>query len=225
MVLLPLHVVGGVVGIVSGFVALYARKGRTLHRRSGMAFVYAMLSMSLSGTLLAVGRFETANVLAGLITAYLVVTAVTAVSTPSAIVRRLDRGAMLGALAFGFASVASAIVMFGGGRRERGLAVPLMVFGALALLSAAGDLRMIRAGGLRGAARLKRHLWRMCAALFVAAGSFFLGPVRRIPEPLRHPAFRVLPFVVLVTMVFWLWRYRRTRSARGFGAVTVPEAI
>ena len=72
---------------------------------------------------------------------------------------------------------------------------------------------MIRAGGLHGPARLKRHLWRMSVALFIASASFFLGPVRRIPEPLRVPALRLIPFLVLATMAYWLWRYRRTRTA------------
>ena len=99
------------------------------------------------------------------------------------------------------------------------------MFGVLALSAGVGDRRMLRAGGLQGTARLKRHLWRMCVALFIATGSFFLGPVRRIPEPLRIPALRLIPLVVLVTMMYWLWRYRRKRIARDAVGVTAPEAI
>ena len=65
----------------------------------------------------------------------------------------------------------------------------------------------------------------MCAALFIAAASFFLGPVRRIPEPLRIPALRLIPLVVLVTMAYWLWRYRRKRKSRDAIGVAAPEAI
>ena len=56
MTLIPLHVTGGVTGILSGLVALYALKGARLHRKSGTIFVYAMLLMSLSGAVMAVGR-------------------------------------------------------------------------------------------------------------------------------------------------------------------------
>ena len=94
-----------------------------------------------------------------------------------------------------------------------GVAFPLVMFGVLALGAGFGDRRMIRAGGLTGAARLKRHLWRMSVALFIASASFFLGPVRRIPEPLRIPALRMVPVVALVTMANWLWRYRARREA------------
>jgi hypothetical protein len=103
-------------------------------------------------------------------------------------------------------------------------AFPLVMLGVLALFAGEGDRRMMRAGGLKGAARLRRHLWRMCTALFVAAGSFFLGPVRRIPEPLRLPVFRLIPLVVLVTMVYWLWRYRRKRGSRNVIGASPAEA-
>ena len=45
----------------------------------------------------------------------------------------------------------------------------------MVVLAAVGDLRMIRAGGIRGAKRIARHLWRMCFSFFVATGSFSSG--------------------------------------------------
>ncbi len=222
MTLAPVHVICGVIAIASGFVALYARKGGTLHRKSGTIFTCAMLVMSLSGAVMAVGHPGAAvNIPAGLVTAYLVVTSFATVRAPFAGSRRLDRCAMVAAFAFGLASIALALA---GAAGNGGLTVPLVMFGVIALLAGVGDLRMIRAGGLQGVPRLKRHLWRMCTALFIAAGSFFLGPVRRIPEPLRIPALRLIPLVVLVTMVYWLWRLRRKRIARSV-IVSEPEAI
>jgi uncharacterized membrane protein len=224
MTLLPLHVIGGAIAIVSGFVALYALKGAQLHRKSGTIFVYAMLVMSLSGAMMAVGRAGAAmNIPAGLVTAYLVITSLLTVHPPSAGSRRVERGAMLAAFGLSLASLVSAFVS--AGRGNAGFVFPLLMFGVLALSAGVGDRRMFQAGGLQGTARLKRHLWRMCVALLIATGSFFLGPVRRIPEPLRLPALRLIPIVVLVTMVYWLWRYRRKRIARNVVGVTAPEAI
>ena len=54
--LLPVHVLAGGLGLVFGFVALYAAKGATLHRKSGMLFVYAMVTMAVCGIVVAVGR-------------------------------------------------------------------------------------------------------------------------------------------------------------------------
>jgi uncharacterized membrane protein len=217
MMLVPFHVTAGVIAIVAGFIALYAFKGGTLHRKSGTIFACAMLVMSLSGAVMAVGRPGAAiNIPAGLVTAYLVITSLATVRPPYSGSQRMDRAAMVAAFAIGAGSLLSAIA--GGARGS--MAFPLVMFGLVALFAAEGDRRMIRAGGLKGASRLRRHLWRMCTALFIAAGSFFLGPVRRIPEPLRIPALRLIPLVVLLTMAYWLWRYRRKRIARGVVAVS-----
>lgn len=224
MTLIPLHVIGGTIAIVSGFVALYALKGAQLHRKSGTIFVYAMLVMALSGVVIAVGRAGAAmNIPAGLVTAYLVITSLLTVHPPSAGSRRVERSAMLAAFALGLASIVSAFVS--AGRGNIGFVFPLVMFGILALSAGVGDRRMLRAGGLQGTARLKRHLWRMCVALSIAAASFVLGPVRRIPEPLRIPALRLIPLVVLVTMVYWLWRYRRKRISPSVVGITASEAI
>ena len=234
--MVPFHVTAGVIAIVAGFVALYAFKGGALHRKSGTIFACAMLVMSLSGAVMAVGRAGAAiNIPAGLVTAYLVITSLATVRPRSSGSQRLDRAAMVAAFAIGAGSL---LIAISGGARG-GMAFPLVMFGVVALFAGEGDRRMIRAGGLKGASRLRRHLWRMCTALFIAAASFFLGPLRRIPEPLRLPAFRLIPLVVLVTMVYWLWRYRRKRiSRRVVGAclagahaererrpVSAPEAI
>jgi uncharacterized membrane protein len=210
MALTPFHVIGGATAILSGLLALAAPKGGPLHRGSGTVFVYSMLLMSLSGAVIAVGREGAAiNIPAGLLTAYLVTTALLTVRTPSARSRQVERGAMMAAFALSLGGVFSAILT--ARRGQAGFAIPVLMFALVAFLAGLGDRRMLRAGGLEGRARITRHLWRMCTALFVAAGSFFLGPVRRIPEPLRLAPFRFIPLLVLLTMAYWLWRYRRGR--------------
>ena len=99
------------------------------------------------------------------------------------------------------------------------------MFAIAALTAANGDRRMIRAGGLRGAPRLKRHLWRMCFALFIASIAFYLGP-NRLPEGFRSPALRGAAVLLPITaMTFWLWRLRAKRAARAIVHLTAPEAI
>ena len=84
MRLLPFHVVGGAMAIVSGLLALYVVKGSRVHRRSGTAFVWAILLMALTGAAIAVGRLGAEiNIPAALVTAYLVTTAVLTVRAPS----------------------------------------------------------------------------------------------------------------------------------------------
>ena len=80
---LAVHIVAGALGIVAGFVALSVAKGARLHRRSGMTFVYAMITMALLGGLMALARNKSpeGNVPVALLTIYLTITALTTVRT------------------------------------------------------------------------------------------------------------------------------------------------
>ena len=50
--LLPIHIAAGGLAMVLGAVALFVKKGGTIHRRSGMLFVYAMLVMGITASIL-----------------------------------------------------------------------------------------------------------------------------------------------------------------------------
>ena len=52
--ILPVHILAGTLALVFGYIALSATKGATLHRRSGIFFVAAMVTLSLTGALIAV---------------------------------------------------------------------------------------------------------------------------------------------------------------------------
>jgi uncharacterized membrane protein len=213
---LPVHIIAGALSIVFGFVALYAVKGARLHRESGMLFVYSMMTMALIGATMAVVRNVApgANAPVGLLTAYLVITGLTTVRPPSAGSRWLDLGLMLAALAVGLL-----LLMFGAeafmsprGKLYGMPAPPFVIFGSIALVATAGDLRMIRSGGvqaLRGVPRLTRHLWRMSFALLIAAFSFFLGQAKVFPKAVRIvPLLSIPPLLVLAALLYWLWRVR-----------------
>jgi uncharacterized membrane protein len=221
------HIVAGSLGILSGFVALFTPKGSTLHRRSGLLFVYVMVTMALSGASIAAARSGEASAIAGVLTAYLVVTALATVrprrGTTS---KRLDFGAMIVAVGLTVVSLGLAFdALARGGVREGIPAVVLFKFATVALLATVGDLRVIRAGALTGARRLARHLWRMCFALYIATASFFFGQADELPQALRIPALLALPvLVVVVTMFYWLWRVRVRRGLRGIVAIRVGEA-
>ncbi len=215
---LVVHILAGGLGLLSGYVALYSAKGATLHRKSGILFVYAMLAMSLLGMTIAIGRdvAPAINVPAGMLTSYLVITALLTVRPPLAGARWLNAGLMLMALGVCVASLTFAFEAIANGGKRNGMpSFPFFMFGLAALLGTVGDLRMLRSGPLQGAARLTRHLWRMSFALFIAALSFFLGQADVIPKPIRIPGLLALPVLaVLVTMFYWLWRVRRKRALR-----------
>ncbi|OLC52350.1 MAG: hypothetical protein AUH43_00275 [Acidobacteria bacterium 13_1_40CM_65_14] len=221
--ILPFHILAGVLALVFGYVALFAAKGATLHRKSGLLFVFAMVTLSLTGALVAFLRASSISVVAGLLTFYFVTTALLTVRRRLEESHWIDAAAMLFAIAVAILGFKTGFELLNSGRPER---IPMFIFGAVGLVAAAGDMRMIRAGGTQGPRRIARHLWRMCFAMWVAAASFFFGPPGRVPEVIRIPALLPIPVLVpIVAMLYWLWRLRVRRSLRGIVSVSAAEAI
>jgi uncharacterized membrane protein len=155
--LLPLHIVAGGLAVVIGGVALAVSKGGTLHRRSGLLFVYAMLTMGISGSILALRQSLTnANVLGGFMSAYFVVTALTTVRPVSAWTRRLNLVALAIAIALSLIDTYLGFIAFRSpGHAIDGVPFFMPFFIAVVLaLAAAGDLRAMRPGMLRAGKRL-----------------------------------------------------------------------
>jgi len=104
-----------------------------------------------------------------------------------------------------------------------------LFMGSVCLLAAAGDVRMLVRGGVAGAKRIARHLWRMCFGLFIASGSFFLGPSNRplrllstvgigkyLPPVLFSTTlYLILTILPLVLLIFWVVRVRFTNAYNG----------
>src|SRR5437870_9459715 len=136
-----------------------------------------MMGMSTAGAYLAFMKHQMNNVFGGILAFYLVTTAWATARRGDGETGIFDWGALLVALAVG------AIILTYGfevansptGPKD-GIPVGMCFFlGSVALLSAAGDVRMLVRGGVFAVHRIARHLWRMCFSLFIATGSFFLG--------------------------------------------------
>ena len=136
------------------------------------------------------------------------------------------RAALMTAVTLALFSIVGAVKIFNlPGHSYNG--IPFMaplIIGAVLILAAAGDVRILRSGMPRGGPRLARHLWRMCFALFIAAGSFFSireRVAKILPEPFTTGPMRALPILLLFgAMFYWLWRVRTkpTRGLRRAGA-------
>lgn len=209
--ILPIHIAAGGLALILGAVALSVTKGGTLHRRSGLLFVYAMLVMGISAAVLG-------NVGGGLMTVYFVVTALTTVRPVSPWTRGLNIGALIIVVGLTTLDILGGLKAFNTPKGNLN-GVPFAMFFFLAIvmtLAAIGDVRVMRFGVPRGGARLARHLWRMCFALFIAAGSFFSirqRVARILPEPFTTGPMRALPILLIFgAMFYWLWKVRRRTS-------------
>jgi len=208
--------------LLSGTAAMFFRKGSRRHARAGRVFVVAMLTMASVAVYLAVVRHQPGNVRGGIFTFYLIGTAWLTARRRDGETGRFDWVVLLIPLALGIVTWVNGLsIVRSGMDSPDGVPVGMTFFlGSVMLLAAAGDVRMLVGGGVVGAKRIARHLWRMCFGLFIAAGSFFLGPSNR---PLRllsaaglgqhlSPAlfstsvYLILTILPLVLLVYWLVR-------------------
>jgi hypothetical protein len=227
--LLILHVVAGTLGMLSGFVAIFFRKGSRRHGIAGNIFVISMLILSASGVYLALVKSQLGNVPGGTLTFYLVATAWMTARRRHGEPGILDWGALLVVLAIGAVTLTYGLeaAISRTGLKHGYPPGPYFLLGFVALLAATGDIRMLLRRGISGAQRIARHLWRMCFALFIAASSIFLARQHLFPALLlKTGVLHLLSFLPLLLMVFWLIRvlfanaYERVSIARGGAAIT-----
>lgn len=222
MLLVPIHVAAGLLGLSSGAVALVARKGGTLHRRGGLVFVASMLTMAATGTWMAARMDEPVTditVMVGVLTFYLVATGYLTLRRSVGESRRLQTAltvAAIGVVAFAFA-YGIAAMRTPTGKADGVPAGMYFGFGTIALLAALLDVRLLRAGAIRGAHRLARHLWRMGMAMWIATMSFFYGQQKVFPQGVRDSGILSLPVLLVAFVVlYWLVRvaWKRQRAIR-----------
>ncbi len=207
--LLPVHISSGVLGILSGAAAMSFRKGGSRHALAGKVFVVAMPILGSSAVYLALMKHQMSNLLGGTFAFYLVATAWATARRRDGETSIFDWVALLVPLLVGIALWISGLeVVHGHARPANGVPVAMYFFmGSVMLLVAAGDIRMLQRGGVFGAKRIVRHLWRMCFGLFIATGSFFLGQQQVFPAWLRGSSVLFVPALLpLVLLIFWIFR-------------------
>ncbi len=216
-----LHIGAGTLGLLSGTVAVFAHKGGRLHRTAGTVFFVSMLVMAMFAAYLAVAMpGQIVNLFIAIFAFYLVATAWMTVRRKERTVGLPEKIALFVAvvLCAPFAVLAFQLAtglppFFRSAVPLRGpVLIALYGFTSVILIAAAADAKVIVAGGIAGAARIARHLWRMCLGLTLAAGSAFTnGLPRLLPGPMHVPAIFFLPqLLVLALLVFWMIRVRLT---------------
>jgi hypothetical protein len=215
------HVGAGALGLVSGMVAAFARKGGRLHRTSGNFFFVSMTVMAAFAAYLGIVVPDNINIFIATFTAYLVATAWLTVRRKEGTIGLAEKIAFALAivlcapfailsfqLALGLPPLFTSTVALKGP-----VLVAIYVFTSVLVIAAIGDARVVLAGGISGAPRIARHLWRMCLGLTLATGSAFTNGLPRLLPVTFHvpPLALFLPQLVpLGLLVFWMIRVRFT---------------
>ena len=216
------HIAAGLIAIVAGFIALFAKKGGLLHRRAGDVFVVAMIT--LTGTALYAASFvhpNRGNVVAAMVTLYLVTTAFLTVKRDVA----ATRGWYVALMLLGIAATTRAAWLGMLAMREGAVDhFPAGVFFGFGFVSLAGALldgRLLIAGHIEGTQRLMRHLWRMGTGMWIATASLFLGQAKFFPDAIRASGVLSVPVLVVAGVtLFELVRTIRRKRRRAAATIT-----
>lgn len=218
------HISMGMVGILSGAAAMSLRKGSRLHQRVGNVFFVSMLIMSACGAIIAATFTPNrGNIMGGSVVFYMVATAWVTVWRKPGTAGLLEVAIALLGLATATAGMTFGMLAANAPSHRLDEYPPTLyfIFGSVALLLTAFDVRMILRGGVAGVARTSRHLVRMCLAMFMATASLFLGQAKIFPPAVRHSGLLPVPvYLVIGAFLYFLirvrvWpRLRRVRAPR-----------
>jgi hypothetical protein len=207
-----IHVAGGVTALVSGTVAIAVRKGGGMHVSAGTWFCMAMFVLGVTASILSPFKSPPESPIGGIMVCYFVATAWMAARRKSGTPGRFEKIACAIVLVIAIAIIGHGFeVALAPAGQFSGPPGPIVLFvlGGICLLAGLLDLRFIVRGKLSATQRISRHLWRMCFALFIATGSFFLGQQKVMPQVMRgSPILFVLAFAPFALMLFWLARVR-----------------
>ena len=209
--LLILHICGGSVGLLAGTVAMAVRKGGRWHRLAGQVFVGGMLCLGATGALIAYTRSEPPNIVAGLLTIYMIMTAWMTGRHKDGRSGAFDWVALMATVGFlAYLWPLGIEALYRPNKMMNGVPAAMSIFlGTVVLVAAVGDVRMLARGGVTGARRIGRHAWRMSFGLFIATGSFFLGQQQVFPARWRGSVVLiVLGVFPLALLLFWAVRVR-----------------
>ena len=218
-IVMAIHIGAGLMALPAGTIAVAARKGGRLHARAGNVFFASMLVLGVTAAILEPFRTPPGSPVAGLFVLYFVGTSWVAARRRDGSTGKFEIAAC--AAAFGTAALMIRGAVMAGATTPAGPGV-IYALAGICLLAGLLDLNAILRQMLTPAQRIARHLWRMCFALFIATGSFFLGQQDVMPEAVRgSPALFVLAFAPFAVMAFWLVR---VRLAKRFRSPRAPRA-
>jgi hypothetical protein len=209
-----IHIAGGVLALVTGAAAIAVRKGGSVHAKVGIGFCVSMFVLGVTASLLAPLKSPPDSPVGGIMVCYFVATAWMTAHRRSGTPGRFDKIACAAVLMMAMAIIGEGITL---ALSPTPPSVPpgpgaLLALGSVCLLAGLSDLKFILRGKLSPTQRISRHLWRMCFALFIATGSFFLGQQDVMPQAVRgSPILIVLAFAPFALMLFWLARVRFSR--------------
>jgi len=205
-ILIVLHITSGAIGLLTGFLTILLPKGDQQHKRTGNIYIWAMLSLGVTGAIVAFVRDIPLSMMNGLVICYFVLTSLSTIRNPIHSTTVFDKALMASAWFITAGFVYFVVQVTGTETGQLGGFGPgaYVVFGSVMFFSAIADTRYLVKSGLSRKQQLVRHLWRMLFPLFMASAAFFLGQATLFPQSLQAIEILIIPVVfVILSLLYW----------------------
>ena len=214
------HIGLGIISVLSGFVALFSKKGFSRHVKFGLVFVWAMIFSSVLGSLLGLINYSEFFITfcGGVLSFTLIVSSLLTLKRNK--IKSLNFELSIAVINFFNLIILVVVGTTALSKYERVLfgfpAEDYFFLGGMAFICFVGDVAYFLKKKIQYHRKIARHLWRMCLGFFIAAGSAFTGPGKTaFPKSLQESSILSLPkIIIFVFMVFWLVRtlyYTKTK--------------
>lgn len=225
------HIVMGVVVILSGITAFLVKKGSRQHKLAGQCFVGSQVLMGvvvLAQACFTPNKISSLGILFMCLIVYLVVSAWLTIHRPKANrVRNLNIAMPFVALCIATAGLVMGFDALHHPSTAKDLppTEAYFFFSAIAFIAMLLDVRHLNKRGLQGKQRIVRHVWRMSFALcFAVSAPFSQGGV--VLAWIRaNPVLSISQMLVVIMAIFWIYRLLFAKRRAAQKNITAETAI
>ena len=208
---LALHIFFGSIGLFSGSLNLFFKKGGKRHRRIGRIFVFSMIATSIFALILSILKFNFFLLIIGIFTIYLVGTGQRYLFLKK--LNQDEKPKLIDWILTGGMGVVG-IVFMGWGifllSNEKSMGWALLLFGLIGLLSVRKDIENYSGKSKKRQYWLRAHIARIVGAYIASMTAFLVVNQSVFPNFIPEVIYWILPtFVLTPLIVYWIRKFAK----------------
>ena len=206
---LAIHIFFGSIGLFSGSLNLFLKKGGKRHRRVGRIFVFSMIATSIFALILSILKFNFFLLIIGIFTIYLVGTGQRYLFLKK--LNQDEKPKLIDWILTGGMGVVG-IVFMGWGffllSNEKSMGWALLLFGLIGLFRVRKDIENYSGKSKKRQYWLRAHVVRIVGAYTASMTAFLVVNQSVFPKFIPEVIYWVLPtFVLTPLIVYWIRKF------------------
>ena len=199
-ILLPIHILGGTIALLSAIMAILSEKGKKIHVLSGRTFFWSMLTIFLTAIPMSIITSNIFLFLIAFFSFYFAFSGIRFARNRKGIATTSDWIAVGLMILSGVGMWTLAAVLF---MNNNSMYIPLLVFGFGAIVLGYGDFKSHKNKTAIGKERIGKHLQNMIGGTIAVITAVLVVNVKIEPVWI----WWVLPTVLIVPVIIW-WRIK-----------------